>query len=153
MVAMAPMVQADDLSVRVFDAQGAPVIAGEVKSRPQNRREDIQALQALARSAGFSYGLFVDLKSAQIFDVSADRDAPPLFELPTRALLDAYASGLAEEKVLGQYLQRIVDTWFRNILSPIPGYSKAPGVDRLSELGILSRIEEGEACVELGDYF
>ncbi|WP_437937946.1 hypothetical protein [Sorangium sp. So ce341] len=153
MVATAPRAQVDEFSVRVFDAQGAPIIAGEIKSRPQDRRREIQELRELARAAGFHYALFVDLKSAQLFDLSEAPDAPPILELPTRALLDAYASGIGEEKVLGQYLQRIVDTWFRNLLFPIPDYPRPPGVERLRELGLLSRIDGGEARVALGDYF
>ncbi|WP_433932526.1 hypothetical protein AB3662_48305 [Sorangium cellulosum] len=153
MVATAPRVQVDDFSVRVLDAQGAPVIAGEIKSRPQDRRREILQLQDLARAARFPYALFVDLKSAQLFDLSEEPDAQPIFELPTRALLDAYASGIGEDRVLGQYLQRIVDTWFRNILFPIPDHPTPPGVERLRELGLLSRVEGGEARVALGDYF
>lgn len=70
MVARAPAVHADEFDVRVFDAQGAPVIAGDIQHRPNDRQALIQDLKRRARAAGVPYALFVDLASAQVFDLS-----------------------------------------------------------------------------------
>jgi hypothetical protein len=152
MVARAPAVNTDDFRLQIFDAQGAPMIAGEIWSRPSDRQSFIDDLKDRARAARFPYALFVDLASAQIFDLASPPDAPAVFELPTRALLDEYASGIHEEKVLGPYLQRIVDSWFRNILDPLLD-RPVPGGERLDALGLLSRIEGGQADIKLGSYF
>lgn len=152
MVALSPTVRATDFDLCVSNAQGVPVIVGEIQYRAKDRQREAQKLQERARDAGVPYALFVDLSSAEIFDVAAGPNAPPVLELPTRAFLDAYASGMDEKKVQVQYLQRLVDSWFRNILSPLPG-RPVPGIDRLEESGLLSQIEEGTAEVKLGNYF
>lgn len=152
MTATAPKLQTDRFDIRVLDAQGAPVLAVTVKSRPGKGQDVVRELRQDALAAGFPYALLVDLEAARLFDLSAAADAPPVFEVPTREVLALYAGGLDVKKVQEQYLVRIMDTWLRNLVQPLSG-SPAPGLDGLRAMGLLHRLEGGTSAAEFRSYF
>jgi hypothetical protein len=130
----------------VFDAADQPVLAVEVKGRPQLRRDAEQLLREQGAERGIPYGLVVDPEIVRILDLGAPA-APPLLELPTRELLTAYAHGLDAQKVSRQYLLLLVDSWLRNVMHPLAA-SPPPAFAQLIELGLAGRLHEGQAVVK-----
>ena len=96
---------------------------------------------------GAPYGLAVDSQVVQLVDLTAGLEAEPLLEIPTREILDAYALGLAAERVSEHFLILLVDSWLRNVMQPLPS-STVPGLDRIRSLGLAACLDEGRVVTE-----
>jgi hypothetical protein len=135
----------------VFDAEGFPVLAVEVKGSPGRRAEAERELRQRAEPLGIPYGLVVDTEMAEFLDLT-DPDGSPLLVIPTRELLTAYAHGLDAREVSGQYLELLVDTWLRNIIQPLPA-DPPPGYPQLTTLGLVEKLRDGRKVTEARRFF
>ncbi|MCA9707821.1 MAG: hypothetical protein KDK70_18360 [Myxococcales bacterium] len=134
----------------MLDAEDAPVLAVEIKGgdvRPEIERRFLEQVTA----HGVPYGLLVDRRSIRLFDLKVPGD-PPLLELPTEALLASYAHGLDAQEVSGRYLERLTDTWLRNVMQPLAS-QPPPGLERLRERGVAERLGGGRTVGEFRSYF
>lgn len=140
-----------DFDLLVFDPDGFPVLAVEVKGW-QGRKDDVEErLRQQATKLGIPYGLVVDTVAAEFLDLT-DPASPPLLTVPTHELLAAYAHGLDASEVSGQYLELLVDTWLRNIMQPLPD-DPPPGFSQLSTLGLATRLRDGRKVTEARRFF
>ncbi len=130
-----------------FSADGFPVLVAEVKAGPGRAVSARRALHERGSVLGAPYGLAVDSQVVQLVDLTAGLEAEPLLEIPTREILDAYAHGLAAERVSEHYLILLVDSWLRNVMQPLPS-STVPGLDRIRALGLAARLEDGRVVTE-----
>jgi hypothetical protein len=150
MVMVSPRLSAP-FDLLVFDAEDVPVLAVEVKSQARPGDDTERLLRTHATEMGIPYGLVVDREMIRLIDIAAPA-APPLLELPTRELLTAYAHGLDANKVSGRYLVLLVDSWLRNVMQPLAA-DHPPAFDRLTDLGLSTRLHEGQAVAEWRGFF
>jgi hypothetical protein len=156
MIAWSSMVMASprlsaNFDLLVFDVDGFPVLAVEVKGWPGRKDDAKQQLREQARKLGIPYGLVVDPETAEFLDLTGPT-GPPLLAIPTHELLAAYAHGLDSSEVSGQYLELLVDTWLRNIMQPLPD-DPPPGFSQLATLGLATKLREGRKVTEARRFF
>ncbi|MEX1369346.1 MAG: hypothetical protein AB1Z98_39830 [Nannocystaceae bacterium] len=137
----------------VFDPNGTPVLAAEVKAQPvadPAKRE--RWLRDAATNANIQYGLFVDRRSIRLFDLTIAGADGQLLELPTQTLLECYAHDLDAQRASERYLVQLTDTWLRNVMQPLAS-QPPPGIERLRELGVAERLRDGRTEFEWRGYF
>jgi hypothetical protein len=137
--------------VLVFDPEGVPVLAVEVKSAHEHGDAVEQRLRENAKKLGVRYGLVVDLERARFLDL-ARPDEPTLLTIPTYEILAAYAHGLDPAEVSGQYLELLVDTWLRNIMQPLPA-DPPPGYSQLASMGLAEQLRDGRKVSDTRRFF
>lgn len=156
MVAWASMVIASprlssSFDLLVFDPDGSPVLAVEVRGSQGLKEEAKQQLQVQAGALGIPYGLVVDTETAEFLDLT-EPTGPSLLTIPTYELLAAYAHGLDPAEVSRQYLELLVDTWLRNIMQPLPD-DPPPGFSELATLGLVTKLHDGRKVTEARSFF
>jgi hypothetical protein len=150
MVAASPRISSE-FDLLVFDHDGFPVLAVEVKGSRERRQEAEQQLRHRAKRLAIPYGLVVDTEFAGFLDLE-DPERPPLLTVPTYELLAAYAHGLDAKDVSTQYLELLVDTWLRNIMQPLPS-DPPPRFSELTGLGLVDKLRDGRKVAETRRFF
>lgn len=120
------------------------------------QRSWAEACQDLrVRSSDAPFGLLYDPEWVRIYRFAGqDIGGTMLFEIPMSELLKVYASREAAQRLAQDrlYLATIIESWMRNISSPLEG-RKTPGLDELRELGLAASLEGGSTTLGTVHYF